>query len=103
MASRSNVTGAPEAAPATPASDPASDELCAFCANEQEAFLRRQRTRCRALIAAAHVLLAALVALVLLPGAKSVPGPAPLLGGIAVMELLYLAALKRGQSKPTCS
>ena len=103
MASRSNVTGAPEAAPATPASDPASDELCAFCANEQEAFLRRQRTRCRALIAAAHVLLAALVALVLLPGAKSVPGPAPLLGGIAVMELLYLAALKRGRGKPACS
>ena len=44
MASRSNVTGAPEAAPA-PAPDAASDELCAFCASEQEAFLRRQRTR----------------------------------------------------------
>ena len=49
------------------------------------------------------LMLAALVALVLLPGAKSVPGPAPLLGGIAVMELLYLAALKRGQGKPACS
>lgn len=90
-------------ASAAASAQPCDDDLCAFCAREQEAYLHRARRRSRALAVASHLLLAALVALVLLPGAKSVPSCVPFLVGIALMELGYLVALKRTAGKPAVS
>lgn len=65
--------------------------------------MRRNKTVRIAMIALAHLILAALVAEVLLPGRRSTPTVIPFLATIAIAEVIYLASLAKRNSNRTAS
>ena len=69
----------------------------------EQRIMRRARAMRIAMVALAHLLLAALVVLVLLPGKCPVPAVAPFLVTIALAEALYLCSLARKGSNRAAS
>lgn len=92
------------AAESIPAAAPAAEASLQCAAEAERRILRRRRAICRAMVALAHVLLAALVVLVLLPGRRSVATSVPFLVAIGIIEVLYAASLlRRGADRAAVS
>lgn len=77
-----------------------ADDVIACYEAQEKSMLERDRRKRRAMLVASHVLLAVLVAIILLPGAKKVPSSIPFLVSVGFVELLYLSrVLKRDKGE----
>lgn len=70
---------------------PEADGVITCYKAQEEAQHKRDRRKCRTMIAVSHVLLIVLIAIALVPGAKKVPSCLPFLMSIALIELFYLS------------
>lgn len=70
-----------------------SDDVIACCEAQEKEMRDRSKRKRRVMVVASHLFLAALVVIILLPGAKKVPSCVPLLVSVGFMELLYLSRL----------